>query len=398
MAIKIGLVGTGTVGAGCLDILAAHKEDFKRHYGVDFEVAGVCSLEPEVADEYGYSDVFTTDFNDIITNPEIDIVIELIGGTTFAKTVIEGAIANGKHVVTANKALVATKEGAEHSDMLIYELEEDEYYRLVPYKKIFGHSIRANEKDINDTQTQRIDVYENTYANYPLWIRGKYLNTCAKYAFVNADFINNPITANLIQVEGKYPYIAGMTVPEQVNTEITEYVDAPYIAITVIEQGGGVSIPYAERFNLYTTNPDAEIIYEEAIPAKTITSKKINNDTGAVAESWGTMDMVLYNNTVENIPYMIKGEHMINNAAMYAFVNEDFYNNPVTENIISVSKDKYPYKADQIAPIYYETPIGEGDINKTAPYIAICVSINSNIAVENRLKLYMKKNKNTLSD
>ncbi|MGN0302539.1 MAG: homoserine dehydrogenase [Anaerotardibacter sp.] len=113
MAIKIGLVGTGTVGAGCLDILAAHKEDFKRHYGVDIEVAGVCSLEPEVANEYGYADVFTPDFNDIITNPEIDIVIELIGGTTFAKTVIEGAVANGKHVVTANKALVATKEGAD---------------------------------------------------------------------------------------------------------------------------------------------------------------------------------------------------------------------------------------------------------------------------------------------
>ena len=50
MTVKIGLVGTGTVGGGCLEILKNHREDFKRQLGVDVELAGVCSREPERAE------------------------------------------------------------------------------------------------------------------------------------------------------------------------------------------------------------------------------------------------------------------------------------------------------------------------------------------------------------
>lgn len=111
MSVKIGLVGTGTVGGGCLDIIANHREDFKRHYGIDLELAGVCSLETETAEKYGLMDIFTMDFTDLLNNPEIDIIIELIGGTTFAKKVVMGALEAGKNVVTANKALMATCGG-----------------------------------------------------------------------------------------------------------------------------------------------------------------------------------------------------------------------------------------------------------------------------------------------
>lgn len=108
MAVKVGLVGTGTVGGGCLDILRNHKEEFKRHFGIDIELTRVCSRQPEVAESYGLSDIFTTDFHEVIEDPEVDLVIELIGGTTFAKEVVIGALQNGKSVVTANKALMAT--------------------------------------------------------------------------------------------------------------------------------------------------------------------------------------------------------------------------------------------------------------------------------------------------
>ena len=107
MAVKVGLVGTGTVGGGCLDILRNHKEEFKRHFGIDIELTRVCSRQPEVAESYGLSDIFTTDFHEVIEDPEVDLVIELIGGTTFAKEVVIGALQNGKSVVTANKALMA---------------------------------------------------------------------------------------------------------------------------------------------------------------------------------------------------------------------------------------------------------------------------------------------------
>lgn len=108
MAVKVGLVGTGTVGGGCLDILRNHKEEFKRHFGIDIELTRVCSRQPEVAELYGLSDIFTTDFHEVIEDPEVDLVIELIGGTTFAKEVVIGALQNGKSVVTANKALMAS--------------------------------------------------------------------------------------------------------------------------------------------------------------------------------------------------------------------------------------------------------------------------------------------------
>ena len=108
MAVKIGLVGTGTVGGGCLDILRNHKEEFKRHFGIDIELTRVCSRQPEVAEAYGLGDIFTTDFHEVIEDPEVDLVIELIGGTTFAKEVVIGALQNGKSVVTANKALMAS--------------------------------------------------------------------------------------------------------------------------------------------------------------------------------------------------------------------------------------------------------------------------------------------------
>lgn len=108
MAVKVGLVGTGTVGGGCLDILRNHKEEFKRHFGIDIELTRVCSRQPEVAESYGLSDIFTTDFHEVIEGPEVDLVIELIGGTTFAKEVVIGALQNGKSVVTANKALMAS--------------------------------------------------------------------------------------------------------------------------------------------------------------------------------------------------------------------------------------------------------------------------------------------------
>ena len=54
-----------------------HKEDFLRHYGIDIELVRVCSREPEQAEAHGVADLFTEDFNDIINDPEIDIVIDV---------------------------------------------------------------------------------------------------------------------------------------------------------------------------------------------------------------------------------------------------------------------------------------------------------------------------------
>ena len=104
MTIKLGLVGTGTVGGGCIDILQKHKEDFKRHYGIDVELARVCSRDPKQAEAHGVSDLFTLDYHNIVNDPDIDIVIEVMGGLEPAKTYVLRALAAGKTVVSASSS------------------------------------------------------------------------------------------------------------------------------------------------------------------------------------------------------------------------------------------------------------------------------------------------------
>jgi len=148
MAVKIGLVGTGTVGGGCIDIIKTHAADFKRHYGIDIELVAVSSLNPEQAAAHGVSKLFTPDFMNIINNPEIDIVIELIGGTTVAHTVVTEALKAGKHVVTANKALMATY-GVEITELAREQHKEIAFEASVgggiPIIDPLKHSLIANK-------------------------------------------------------------------------------------------------------------------------------------------------------------------------------------------------------------------------------------------------------------
>ena len=150
MAVKIGLVGTGTVGGGCLDILSNHKQDFLRHFGIDLELARVCSRNPQPAISRGLQDIFTQDYHDIINDPEIDIVVELIGGTGIAKEVIKDALSAGKQVVTANKAIMAS-DGEE-----IMSLAEEKGVEIafeasvgggIPIIDPLKHSLIANQID-----------------------------------------------------------------------------------------------------------------------------------------------------------------------------------------------------------------------------------------------------------
>ncbi len=148
MAIQLGLVGTGTVGGGCLDILKEHKQDFLRHYGIDIELKRVCSRNPEQALEHGVENIFTQDYKDVINDPEIDIVIELIGGTTIAKNVVFEALQAGKNVVTANKALMATygEEVMELADSVGRELFfEASVGGGIPIIDPMKHSLIANQ-------------------------------------------------------------------------------------------------------------------------------------------------------------------------------------------------------------------------------------------------------------
>ncbi len=106
--IQVGLLGIGTVGSGVFNVLQRNQDEISRRAGRGIEIAMVADLDVERAKSVVGSKVqVVNDARDVIANPDIDIVIELIGGYGVAKALVLEAIAAGKHVVTANKALLA---------------------------------------------------------------------------------------------------------------------------------------------------------------------------------------------------------------------------------------------------------------------------------------------------
>ena len=106
--IQVGLLGIGTVGSGTFNVLKRNQEEIKRRAGRGIAISMVADLDTARAQQVVGPDVqVVSDARAVIANPDIEIVIELIGGYGIAKTLVMEAIAAGKHVVTANKALLA---------------------------------------------------------------------------------------------------------------------------------------------------------------------------------------------------------------------------------------------------------------------------------------------------
>ena len=118
--VNLGVVGLGNVGSGTLDILAENANQIALKLGFPLRVAAVCSRSvnhKNLPAALG-SPLRTTDWREVVEHPDIQIVAELVGGTTVAREVIDAAVAAGKSVVTANKELMAL-HGAELWDRAI---------------------------------------------------------------------------------------------------------------------------------------------------------------------------------------------------------------------------------------------------------------------------------------
>jgi len=106
--VKVGVLGLGVVGGGTINVLKRNATEIARRAGREIIVTSACArnLDRErICDTQGIN--LTTDPLEIINDPEIEIILELIGGDTLAKDLVLIAIAKGKHIVTANKALIA---------------------------------------------------------------------------------------------------------------------------------------------------------------------------------------------------------------------------------------------------------------------------------------------------
>jgi len=107
--VRLGLVGLGNVGGGVVEMLQKNRVQIEEKSGVPIQLTMVCDKCVPMARvrKMGLESIFTRDADKVILNPDIDIFIELIGGYEPARTFVLKALHAGKHVVTANKALLA---------------------------------------------------------------------------------------------------------------------------------------------------------------------------------------------------------------------------------------------------------------------------------------------------
>lgn len=111
--MKIGILGLGTVGGGVVNVLTKNQSEIARRTGAKLQITHAAvrdTSQPRICSTSGIE--LTQDPFEIVDNDSINIVLELMGGTTLAKELVEVAIKNGKHVITANKALIATHGNA----------------------------------------------------------------------------------------------------------------------------------------------------------------------------------------------------------------------------------------------------------------------------------------------
>lgn len=107
-AVKIGLMGLGTVGRGVYRILMENASNIERKVGAPVEISKILVRDPSKDRGINVApDLFTTDPSDIVDNPDIDIVVELVGGSDTFLEQVKTALSNGKIVVTANKDMIA---------------------------------------------------------------------------------------------------------------------------------------------------------------------------------------------------------------------------------------------------------------------------------------------------
>ncbi len=149
--VKVGLIGLGTVGSGVVEIIRRHREDFRSRAGVDIELVRFADRNTDRFTDLGLpAEACTTDAFELLRDPEVDIVIELIGGTGVAREVVLAALEGGKNVVTANKALLAN-----HGEEVMQAAEKhgvDLYFEAsvgggIPIIGPLKHSLTSNEID-----------------------------------------------------------------------------------------------------------------------------------------------------------------------------------------------------------------------------------------------------------
>jgi homoserine dehydrogenase len=163
--LKVALLGCGSVGSQVYRLLTEQSADLKARAGAPLEIVGVAVREPGRARDVAVNpDLLTTDGLGLVTRPDVDIVIELIGGIEPARTLLMAALTAGKSVVTANKALVATDRAMLHKTAS--QAGVDLYYEAAVAGAI--PLLRALRESLAGDEVQRVLGIVNGTTNFIL--------------------------------------------------------------------------------------------------------------------------------------------------------------------------------------------------------------------------------------
>ncbi|MBU1089456.1 homoserine dehydrogenase [Patescibacteria group bacterium] len=180
-SIKIGIIGFGVVGSGVVKVLQKNSAEIEKRVGRKIEIAAIADLDLKT--DRGVKidrKILTTDGFAVCRNPKIDVVVELVGGTGIAAKFIETALENGKHVITANKALLSEKGEK------LFQLAEKKK-KLLLFEAAVGGAIpiiRTIKTSLAGEQIEKIYGILNGTCNY---ILTKLANEGGDFAEVLAD-------------------------------------------------------------------------------------------------------------------------------------------------------------------------------------------------------------------
>ena len=163
--MKVGILGLGTVGGGVVNVLQKNSKSIKRRTGVEIElvIAGVRDLtKKRICDTSKIK--LTEDPFEVVNHPDIDVILELIGGFGLAKELVETAINNGKHIITANKALIGN-----HGNELI-KLANEKKVRFLFEASVAGGIpiIKALEQGLSANNIESVAGIINGTGNFIL--------------------------------------------------------------------------------------------------------------------------------------------------------------------------------------------------------------------------------------
>lgn len=165
MSIGVGIIGLGTVGSGTVEILEERIPLFAKQLGIDLRIAMLCAKEEaEIAPYRARGFQTTLNADELIQNPEVQIVVELVGGYDLPRKWITAALQTGKHVVTANKAMIA-KHGVE-----LFPLASEKNLYLLFEAAVGGGIpvIRAMQESLVGGEMQSVRTIINGTCNFIL--------------------------------------------------------------------------------------------------------------------------------------------------------------------------------------------------------------------------------------